>query len=65
MGVLITTSPPLPESAVIQSSPVLCARVFLPGQRKVLPYILTAFGSCYRNEVSYVPKGPNSQRPCS
>ena len=39
--------------------------VFLSGERKVLPYILTAFGSCYRNEVSYVPKGPNSHVPCS
>lgn len=35
------------------------------GERKVLPYILTAFGSCYRNEVSYTPKGPNSHVPCS
>lgn len=35
------------------------------GERKVLPYILTAFGSCYRNEVRYIPKGPNSHVPCS
>ena len=33
--------------------------------KEFLPYILTAFGSSYRNEVTYLPKGPNSHDPCS